>query len=94
MYLCLYQENTGPNGELIGIRCAKSFGAGLYKEMRLNFFRGVLLNYIFFVIAAIIFIKIDMLLIYIGFEPKSSEIAKNMLIWMLPSMFIKTFNES
>lgn len=93
IFMFFWQTFTQVNGETQGINCSKAFGAGDYKLMRLHFYRGFALNIVVTILSAILYANIDFILIHAGFQPEMTELAKSMVVCMIPALFIQTVNE-
>ena len=61
--------------------------------MRITFYRSIVLNYIMTLCAFLIYAKMDFLLISIGFEEELSQKTWLMVVSIIPSLFVQTFNE-
>lgn len=61
--------------ECTGIYTSKYFGAKLYKNMRLSYYRGIGISILTFLFSLIFFARLDLILILVGFSSESSSIA-------------------
>lgn len=93
IFMFFWQTFTQVNGETQGIGCSKAFGASDWKNMRLGFFRGLIWNYVVTFISAVLYLYIDRILLAAGFEAEMTKQAHNMVVSLIPALFIQTINE-
>jgi len=93
IFMFFWQTFTQVNGETQGITCSKMYGAGNYKEMRLGFYRGLSWNYVVTFTSAILYFYIDRILLAAGFEAEMTKQAHNMVVSLIPALFLQTINE-
>lgn len=84
---------TKSNLEIMLSDARKYFIEKKYRMMRLTFFRGLLMSYIIFFFSFIVFIRIDLLLEVLGFRKDIYCSAHYLILTMLPTLFIKCYNE-
>jgi len=93
IFMFFWQTFTQVNGETQGIGCSKAYGAGDFKSMRLGFYRGLAWNYLVTVTSAVLYLYIDRLLLAAGFEAEMTKQAHNMVVSLIPALFLQTINE-
>jgi len=93
IFMFFWQTFTQVNGETQGINCSKAYGAGDYKLMRLHFYRGFALNILVTLLSAALYTNIHYVLIPAGFQLEMVMLAKSMVTFMIPALFIQTINE-
>jgi Na+-driven multidrug efflux pump len=77
------------NSELMGILCTHEFGQGNWKGFRLIGYKGLSFNLMIACGNALFFLASDKLLILVGFEQTLAETAREMVVSMIPALFIK-----
>ena len=61
--------------------------------MRLAFYRGLIFNYCITAFAILFFIRIDLILIAIGFDEELAKVSHSMVLYLIPGLIIQSFNE-
>lgn len=92
-FLFFFQVFHQVNSEVAGLYISQSFGAGDYTQMRLAFYRGLIFNYCITAFAILFFIRIDLILIAIGFDEELAKVSHSMVLYLIPGLIIQSFNE-
>ena len=80
LYLFFNLVFTQMAGEIVAIVCGKNYGENNYESLRLNCYRGYFLNLLIFVFGICFYIRADLLLIAINFDPKIAVLAHYMIL--------------
>jgi Na+-driven multidrug efflux pump len=74
--------------ECMGMYAAKSLGAGDFLGMRLAYYRGIGINTMILLLSILLFIRIDLILIAIGFPVDASNIAWTGAMSLIPYLVV------
>lgn len=80
--------------DISGIYHAKAYGAKNYKNMYLAYYRGFGLSAIIMTIGLIFYIRLDLILIGIGFAKEIAWFAYIGSLALIPYVIVSTFNEN
>ena len=93
LFMFCFMMFTLTSCETAGIWTSKAFGAGDYKTMRLQFYRGIGFNMLIAIFAILMYIKMDSILIGIGLDEVMSRNAHSMILSMIPAIILQSVNE-
>ena len=82
------------NGEASGMLIAKNFAIKKYRIMRLNYYRGLIVNIIVLIFSLCCYVKLDSILVGIGFKYSVSIVAREMVVWMIPGLILQAYTEN
>ena len=80
--------------EVSGIYTSKHYGAKNYKKMYVVYLRGLGISFLVIITAIIVFARIDLIFICMGFPKNSSELAYIGAWTILPYAALNSFNEN
>jgi Na+-driven multidrug efflux pump len=93
LFMFFFMMFTLTSCEAAGIWTSKAFGAGDYKTMRLQFYRGIGFNFLILFFSIAMYVKMDAILIGIGLEEEMSRNAHMMIMSMIPAICVQSLNE-
>lgn len=64
-----------------------------YHMIKLSYYRGMIVNYMIAFIAILFYIRIDLILFKCNFNEDAIEIAHKMILYLIPSILLQSFNE-
>lgn len=72
----------------------KFFLAKNYHSMRRAFYRGLCFNFVILLFSLVFWVRLDLLLESINFDPKASKIAWYFTISLIPGLVVRCYTES
>jgi hypothetical protein len=73
---------------------SEHLGAGNFKEFRLTYYRCIGLGSFIGMISILLYIRLDVILGWIGFSPQASGIAWTGILCLIPYALIQNFDEN
>ena len=83
-YNFLYMMLNQVNAEICGIILARYIGMESGKSLNLTYFNGLITNMLVFLLSICFYIRLDLILMAMGFDQKSSTIAHNTILALFP----------
>ena len=93
-YNALNYQLTLINSDTAAIFMTKYLGMGLFKSLNITYYNGIITNGIIFLFSIIFYVRLDLIIVMMGFDPISSGIMLKNMFAMFPFLLVQVYSES
>ena len=93
LYTFFWSCVTQVNGETMGIQCTQAKGANNWPYLRNTFYRALIWNYLIDILSFTLYANMYYILVAMNFEEELASKTYYMVVCMIPSQIIQTYNE-